>query len=222
MLKDAARHIRSRTVSTLRSSTARRALSLRLLAALICTSIAIWVARSLSEAAELRADWGQQVPVLVALHDIEAGEPVGASDVVSTIRPRALHPKGAVRELEPGTTATTEILAGEPLVGARLSSDQRSMAHGTTAMSLDLALPPPELRSGDHIDVLGASGARDPLDPLADRGDAPTGIEVISSRAVVLRAPNEEEPTIEIGVPGGDVPAITEAALRGGVAVVRR
>lgn len=218
--------LRSLATLAIGSRSVRRALLMRLVAAALCTGISLWAARSVTEATVLRAAWGPQVSVLVARHDIEAGDPVDAGDVLTTSRPASLEPSGALHELEAGTTANSLILAGEPLVRARLGDGRRSTPGGTTAISLELVVAAPELRTGDRVDVLGPTGPQDPigqaLQPDEQQGAAAPGIAVISSSATVLRPPTEDDPTVEVAVPHEDIPAVTEAALGGGVAVVRR
>lgn len=208
------------------SSSVRRALLTRFLAATLCVALALWAGRATSDAADIRASWGPQVTVLMARHDIPPGQKVWSSDTITGTRPRSLTPTNALRELPPGATTTAMILAGEPLVRARLTDDEGPLAPaGTTAIRLDLAVGAPALQSRDHVDILGPRSEPQPTDaiPQAMPHDPAVGqVVVISRAAVVLRAPTEDDPTIEVAVDDADVAPVAGAAFTGGVAVVRR
>jgi hypothetical protein len=118
------------------------------------------------------------------------------------------------------------ILAGEPLVRARLTDDDGPLApDGTTAIRLDLAVGAPTLQQGDHVDILGPRSEPQPTSaiPRSMPYDPTDGqVAVISRSAVVLRPPTEDDPTIEVAVDDADVAPVAGAAFTGGVAVVRR
>jgi hypothetical protein len=204
----------------------RRALLKRILAAALCVGLALWTGRATSDAANIRASWGQQVTVLMARHDIPPGHAVTGSDTITGTRPRSLTPPDSLRELPPGATTTAMILAGEPLVRARLTDDEGPLAPtGTTAIRLELAVSAPELQQRDHVDILGPRSEPRPTDAIQrsmPHDPAVGQVEVISRAAVVLRPPTENDPTIEVAVDDDDVAPVAGAAFTGGVAVVRR
>ncbi len=148
------------------------------------------------------------------------------------MRPAALVPREAIRELPDEATATSPILEGDVLVSGRLADGPDGIApRGTTAIRLDLAVTAPELTPGDMIDILGP-GETDAT--LSEVPDLPTGsqmhgspqwkttVEVISRDAVVLRPPGESDPTVEVAVTDSDLESVAGAALDGRVVVVRR
>ena len=204
----------------------RRALLTRVLAATLCVGLALWAGRATSDAADIRASWGPQVTVLIARHDIPPGHEVRSSDTITGTLPRSLTPANALRELPPEATTTAMILAGEPLVRARLTDDDGPMAPaGTTAIRLELAVGAPSLQHRDHVDILGPRSEPQPTDaiPRSMPYDPADGqVAVISRAAVVLRPPTEDDPTIEVAVDDADVAPVAGAAFAGGVAVVRR
>ncbi|MCZ7630169.1 MAG: hypothetical protein M5U19_14485 [Microthrixaceae bacterium] len=219
---------RARTLSALlaHSSSVRRGLLGRVLAATLCTCLALWAARTLSDAADVRASWGPQVTVLMARHDLPAGKKVSASDTITGTRPVSLTPSDALRDLPPGATTTAVILAGEPLVRQRMTDDESRLAPpDTTAIRLELAVGAPELEPSDRVDVLGpGDGSGSAGEDQGSTSQDPTGAQVvvISREAVVLRPPTDDDPSIEVAVDDTDVATVAEAALTGGVAVVRR
>lgn len=217
---------RSLTRLAARSSSVRRSLFTRVLAATLCGCLAVWTARSLSDATAIRGAWGPQVTVLTARHDIQPGERLERSDTVLGNLPSALTPPDALRDLPRGATATARILAGEPLVPQRVVDDETRLAPpGTTAIRLELAVGAPSLEPRDLVDILGPRG-----EPQAVEADTPSVayghtddlVAMISRSAVVLRTPTQEDPTIEVAVRDADVAPVAGAAFTGGVAVVRR
>lgn len=208
------------------SSSVRRAVIARVIAATLCCCLAAWAGRTLSDAADIRASWGPQVTVLIARHDIPSGQVLKRSDTITGTRPRSLTPPNALRELPPGATTTAMVLAGEPLVRARLTDDEGPLAPaGTTAIRLELAVGAPTLQQRDQVDILGPRSEPQPTGaiPRPTPYDPADGqVAVISRSAVVLRPPTEDDPTIEVAVADEDVAPVAGAAFTGGVAVVRR
>lgn len=208
------------------SSSVRRSLLARALAATLCGWLALWAGQALSDAADMRASWGSQVTVLIARHDIPPGQKIERSDTVTGTRPRSLTPRNSLGELPPGATTNTRILAGEPLVSERVGDDEGPLVPaGTTAIRLELAVSAPTLRQNDHVDILGPRSEPQLTDviPQSVPYDPAEGqVVVISRAAVVLRAPTDEDPTIEVAVHDADVAPVAGAAFTGGVAVVRR
>lgn len=220
--------VRTRLLAVLvaHSSSVRRALLARILAAMLCGCLALWAGRALSDAADIRTAWGPQMTVLTARHDIPAGQAVERSDTIARTRPRSLTPPNSLGELPPGATTTAMILAGEPLVSTRLADDEGRFAPpGSTAIRLELAVSAPTLQQRDHVDILGPRSEPRLADviPQSTPYDPTDGqVAVISRAAVVLRPPTEDDPTIEVAVDDADVAPVAGAAFTGGVAVVRR
>ena len=124
------------------------------------------VAASLVRAGdEARRSWGTTRPVAVAVRDLQPGDPVAADAVEVRDLPEAVVPAGALDEAPAGAIARQQVLAGEPLVEARLAP------HGLTGTAA--LVPPghravavpvgptgaPPLTVGDLVDVLAVAPA---------------------------------------------------------------
>lgn len=210
------------------SRATRRAFILRVTIATACVAFALWVGRSLAESSDLRARWGAEIPVLVARTEIASGETVNESAVGEQMRPAALVPPNALRELPTAATASSLILEGDLLLSGRLADGEEGLAPpGTTAIRLDLAVTAPELASGSRIDILGPpdDGGSGPEGPPNAGAAVPVwknSVEVISRDAVVLRPPTQDDATVEAAVSDRDLETVAAAALDGRVVVVRR
>lgn len=174
-----------------------------------------WItATAVSDAHEARAAWGDMVTVLVARHDVAAGDDVGAADVTRSERPAAVVPEGALRSLRPGAVARSTIVAGEVVVAARVAPPGTSavaarLPAGTRAVAIPLepGLAPP-LEVGDAVDVLVA------LPPEA-AGGGPPGFTVATEVLVV----DVGELAVTVAVPRDAAPRVAVALGHGAVSL---
>lgn len=185
---------------------ARRSLALRwLLVAAAASLAAAEVARAGAAVDAARDRWGEAVPVAVARRDLAAGDVVGPDDVAVERRPRAVVPDGALAEAPVGRAVTAPVLAGEPLVDARLAPDGLTgpaalvpagwRAVAVPAGDAGLAAPAPPLAVGDRVDVLG---------PGFVDGDA----GVVAEGAVVVHV---GEAAVTVAVPAADADDVAAA-----------
>lgn len=176
---------------------------------------------SLDDQAEAaRAAWGESVPVVVAAHDLAAGDVIGPLDVVVESWPRAVVPPGALAEVPEGRTVTAPIVAGEAVVPARVAPDGLSdvaalLPPGWRAVAIPAAgggfggdLPP--LAAGDRVDVLASFDTFD----LDDGSTDPEPAGVVAEGALVV---DVADGAVTVGVPAAVAPDVAFATTRGTV-----
>jgi Flp pilus assembly protein CpaB len=117
------------------------------------------VARVTSAAAEERARWGAAVDDVVAVHDLEPGDAIGADDVELRRLPAALVASDALHELVDGAVTSAWTAAGEPLLSSRLAPAGLSptaalLPPGTRGVAIPLGVAPLPVVAGDRVDVL--------------------------------------------------------------------
>ncbi|WP_432476559.1 SAF domain-containing protein [Nocardioides sp. GXQ0305] len=132
--------------------------------------------------------------VLTAAHDLPAGSPVAADDLVPVEFTRDAVPAGAVRD-PVGHTLAAPLRRGEPLTDVRLVGETLADAHPELT-ALPVRLPDAEaaglLEPGDRIDLVAT-------DPQGG------GARVVASDALVLAAP---APDAGPGAAPGAVPGV--------------
>jgi len=125
-------------------------------------------------------------PVVVAAHDLTAGQPLAAGDLRVVRMPAGLVPDGATSD--PSTlvdrAVTAGVPSGLPIVAAQLDGDRFGLAlpAGTVAVPIrlaDLAVAG-LLRPGDRVDLVAPAG----VDGWAGTEAAPA--TVLASGALVL------------------------------------
>lgn len=125
-------------------------------------------------------------PVVVAAHDLTAGQPLAAGDLRVVRMPAGLVPDGATSD--PSTlvdrAVTAGVPSGLPIVAAQLDGDRFGLAlpAGTVAVPIrlaDLAVAG-LLRPGDRVDLVAPTG----VDGWAGTEAAPA--TVLASGALVL------------------------------------
>ena len=172
---------------------------------------------------------GRIVSVLVAAHDLTAGQVLGHGDVRLASFPVGLVPEGAVTagDSATGLRLVLPVRAGEPLTDVRFLSDdllERLSGPGSVATPVriadagEVAL----LRPGNRVDVLAA--------PTSDAGSGQSGsgarsgagATTIASGAVVLSVPQASASAVaDGGLVVLAVPAETARALAGAAASER-
>ena len=178
-------------------------------------SVGWLVSTTVARADDARRAWGRTVTVLVADHDVAAGQALEAGDVRSEARPARLVPSGALAELPAGAVARTDLLDGEVVLEGRLApAGLKGVAATLPGGSRAIAIPiepglAPPLAAGDHVDVIVA------VSPEA-AGDGPPAFTVATDVPVV----DVSEPAVTIAVDPGDAPRIASALSLGSVTLV--
>ena len=170
------------------------------------------VAGAIDRAELAEAAWGQRRTVVVVTRDLEAGEPVNASNTDVVDRPSAVVPDGAPSSVPSGARAGAAVLAGEVLLDGHLAPNGATeltarLPPGTRAVAIP-AVPgtTPALTIGDTVDVLVA------LAPEA-AGNGPPGFAIAEGALVV----DVTDAAITVAVRPDDAPRIAVALGQGAV-----
>ena len=191
------------------SSAARRHLGMRAAAAALAIVLAAWVAGQSTRARAALERWGATTVVMRTLEAMPAGTVLEPGRAEAVRVPVSLAPSDPLHSLGAGARLTRAVGAGELLSSTHLHRPAAGSApRGTLAIRLDPAVPVPDLQAGDRVEVMGA----------AVPGAQP---RTVAHAAVVLAPPSAEDPTVEVAVPRGDAPSVTEAALTGGLVLLR-
>ena len=173
---------------------ARRSLVLRWVAVAVAAALVAVEAASVGAAARAARDrWGEVAPFAVAVTRLEAGDRIGADDVVVELRPVAVVPDEALASAPVGRVVSATVLAGEVLVADRVAPGGTSataalVPEGWRAIAVP-ASPAPPVEPGDRVDVL-----------------AP---DVVAEDAVVVHV---DDDVVTVAVSAADAPAVAEAA----------
>jgi len=176
---------------------------------------AVVTAMVIGQAHAARDRWGADHEVLVARHDLAPGDAVDAADIEHRALPRAALPAEALTALPVGAVARHPILAGEPVVAARLAPAGLAGAAalvgpGDRAVAVpraQVAMPP--LRVGDVVDVLAV------LPPGAGEGHDPPAFPVVEGALVV----DVGDDAVSVAVPEDDAAATAWAVSQGAAAL---
>jgi Flp pilus assembly protein CpaB len=126
--------------------------------------------------------FGSPVDVAVARVDLAPGAEVGPRTVELRPWPSTLVPNGALRSVPDDLVVTQPVLAGEPLVDARVGEGGLVPA-GSRALALPTGPGALGVRPGDRVDVLAT------FDPLvAPEGEDPTATVARAATVVSVRA----------------------------------
>jgi Flp pilus assembly protein CpaB len=140
----------------------RRPVPFWLVTTLMALVSALVVGRLVGDASAAKARFGALVPAVVVTGDVDAGTTLDGADVELRSLPAALVPDGAVRSLPDGAVALVDLVAGEPLVAARLAPAGTSavaarLPVGTRGIAVPAEGVPP-LERGDRVDVVATLG----------------------------------------------------------------
>jgi Flp pilus assembly protein CpaB len=173
------------------------------------------VVRAQRQAAELRAGWGEAVPVLVARQDLGPGDPLDDSTLVPGLLPRAAVPPGALGALPgAGAVARAAIPAGEVVHESRVAGAGEGPAGLLPAGTVGVTVP---LDAGTAT-VLGLAAGRwvDLLvaDPVSGQpGVAATGALVVGlgEEAAVVAVPEAQAPLAALAAAQGSAVLVLRA-----------
>ena len=145
-------------------------------------SVGLVLESGLSRAQADARRFGEPVRVVVAAVDLAAGAMAGPETVQLRPWPAALVPAGALTTVPDGQVVSQAILAGEPVVEARLGAD-RLVPPGSRALALPTGPGALGVRVGDRVDLLAT------FDPLvAPAGEDPTVTVARAATVVAVRA----------------------------------
>ncbi|HEY8059209.1 MAG TPA: SAF domain-containing protein [Acidimicrobiales bacterium] len=144
-------------------------------------SVGVVLESGLSRAQADARRFGEPVRVVVAAVDLAAGAMAGPETVELRPWPAALVPTGALTTVPDGLVVSQAILAGEPVVEARLGAD-RLVPPGSRAQALPTGPGALGVRAGDRVDLLAT------FDPLvAPAGEDPTVTVARAATVVAVR-----------------------------------
>lgn len=164
----------------------------------------------LRAASSARQRWGDMQQVAVARHDLRPGATIDAGAVEVRDLPTRAIPHGAVRAPPVGAVVRYPIVAGEPLLTARLAPDGLTgvaallpPGHRAVAVAVGPGARPP-LQIGDRVDVLTAVAM----------GESPDGFPTgpLVEAAVVVDIATE---AVTLAVPATTAPAVAYAVTQG-------
>jgi pilus assembly protein CpaB len=196
----------------------------RLYVAVLAVATLLTVASFVSAAGAARDRWGRTRPVVVATRDLAPGDVVGADATEVRDLPEAVLGDAPVADAPQGAIVRHPILAGEPVVAARLAPHGLTGAaallpsgHRAVAVPVGPAGAPP-VALGDLVDVLavlppgvgsagpGGSGG------LGDGDDDPA-VRLVDRAAVVDIGAD----AVTVAVPEPDATRVAWAASNGAV-----
>jgi hypothetical protein len=208
---------------------ARRALARpaprRLGVATLAVAAGLTVTSLVGGAGAARDRWGDTRPVVVASRDLEPGDVLhgGATEVRDL--PAAVLGDAVLTEAPEGAVVRHPILAGEPVVTARLApaglvGAAALVPPGERAVAVPTGpAPTPPLVVGDRVDVLTVL----PAGPAPEAGDRPGGVgapgasdpafALVEQAAVVDVA----DGVVTVAVPEADAPRVAWALGHGSV-----
>jgi Flp pilus assembly protein CpaB len=220
-LPDPAQRVLSlRPPAALHHPSVRRAVRRRVWGWVAAALVAMVVVSTLDRAEHDRAAWGRSVDVVVARHDLEAGQSIVAGNAVVQRWPAALVADGALEEVPNGRRLAAPVRAGELLVDDRLAPPDAGPTGATLdvdemVVSVPLGSPPAAPVPGDHVDIYAPTGDVDPSDPTL--GLAATSASRLATRARVLAVRPE---AVDVVVHAEEARAVAAAVLGGMVALV--
>ena len=210
---------------------ARRALARpgprRLGIALLGGATALTVISLVGAAGTARDEWGATRPVIVATRDLAPGDVVDAGAVETRDLPEGLVTDADLAGRPHGAVVRQPILAGEPVMAARLAPHGLTgtaalVAPGERALAVPLGpAGAPPLAIGDLVDVLTVLPASVPAGGNSDRGsgddhdpgDGAPAFALVERAAVVDVA----DGAITVAVPEADASRVAWALANGSV-----
>ena len=193
---------------------ARRALARpvvrRAVLAVLALVTGLVVVSLVSSAEAARDRWGRARPVAVAARDLAAGDVVDGSAAEVRRLPEAAVSPQTLEEVPAGSVVRQPIVAGEPLVAARLAPQGLTgvaalvpAGHRAVAVPVGPVAAPP-LAVGDLVDVLAVV-------PAASEGEP--SYPLVEGAVVV----DVGEQSTSVAVPENDAPRVAWALTNGAV-----
>lgn len=178
--------------------------------ALVAAALGVLAAVTVTNAEQTADRYGPRQRVPLARHDLRPGEQIQPDDLDWRELPSLALPNGIVPDPS-GRTVTQPILAGEPVVPARVAPDGLQGPHalvppGARAIAVPVDPPLATLRVGDRVDLvaLGRWVAREAV------------VVHIGDEAIVVAVGEQEVPAVARGVLDGSViPVIVSPAAPG-------
>lgn len=186
-------------------------------AAALVATVVLW---TLDRAEHERAAWGRTVDVVVAQHDLDAGQSVVAGSAAVERWPAALVADGVLERVPIGRRLATQVRAGELVVEDRLAPPDAGPTGATlhddeVVLSVPLGSPPAAPVAGDRVDLYAPTGGVDPADPTS--GLVSTSASRLATRARVLAVRPE---AVDVVVRADEAREVAAAVLGGMVALV--
>lgn len=123
--------------------------------ALVLAVLAGGITLSIVNAARVsQAQWGDLLPVVVAIDDIGPGEELTPSNTEIRALPLAFLPRDALTDDLDGRLARTSIGAGQVVISGSVGLDRHGLDGQRRAVTLPHPLAPPALISGDIVDLI--------------------------------------------------------------------
>lgn len=171
------------------------------------------VQRDYAAAAEARLAWGEATPVLVAIHDLAAGDLIAPGAELRQW-PRAMVPAGALAATAPDAVARFDLIAGEAIHADRVSTTSSGqladrLPDATVALAVPVHSGVPPLSIGDRVDLFAT------FDGVA-RSEATDATQRVAQAAVVVDLGEE---VITVAVPDAAVAATAGALARAEVTI---
>ncbi len=164
----------------------------RLGAIALAVAAALMTRSALTRASAIEAGLGIRVPVVVATEPLVAGSIVGEGQTEVELWPAAMVPEGAFRNINPDAemVVNSNILEGEPITQARVSSGNLGLRLNEVAVTLPQPLAKPPLEVGYQVELVGVVG--NSTDFLANATILTTGrIVAFSDDAVTVAVRSE-------------------------------
>jgi Flp pilus assembly protein CpaB len=174
------------------------------------------VVRSQRDASELRAAWGEVVPVLVARHDLRPGDPLDEATVVAGFLPRAAVPPGALSALPPvGAVARAAIPSGEIVHASRVAGTAGGPAGLLPPGTVGVAVPLDAgtgavlgLAAGTWVDLL----VTDPVSGQPGVGATGALVVGLGEGAAVVAVPEAQAPLAALAAAQGSAVLVLRVA----------
>jgi Flp pilus assembly protein CpaB len=185
----------------------------RLCVTVLAAATVLTVISVVGAAGAARDRWGRSRPVVVATRDLAIGEVVDAGAVEVRDLPEGVVTDAPLAEVPEGAVVRQPILAGEPVVTARLAPHGLTgaaalVAPGERAVAVPLGPSgAPPVAVGDLVDVVTVlpagvdPGSEDPAFPLVERA---TVVDV-SDQAITVAVPEGDAARVAWALSSGTV-----------------
>jgi SAF domain len=206
---------------------ARRALARpaprRLGVAALALATGFTVTSLVGAAGAARDRWGDTRPVVVATRDLEPGEVLEGTDTEIRDLPTAVLGDAVLAEAPAGAVVRHPIVAGEPVVAARLAptglvGTAALVPEGERAVAVPTGpAPTPPLVVGDRVDVLAVLPAAPPGPGDRPGGAGPPGSDPAFALVEQAAVVDVADGVVTVAVPEADAPRVAWAFGHGSV-----